>query len=87
MKLEEARKRIDAADEELVALFLERMTLSGEIARAKAEKGLDVLDPAREEKVLERVAAQSGDMAGYTVDLYLKILELSKAYQRTILSE
>ena len=87
MKLEEARKRIDAVDEELVTLFLERMTLSGEIARAKAEEGLAVFDPEREEKVLERVAAQSGDMGSYTAGLYRTIFELSKAYQRTILPE
>ena len=51
------RDRIDAVDEQLTALFAERMAIAAEIGRYKRRHGLPVLDAARETQKLEAAAA------------------------------
>ena len=51
------RAAIDALDERFIGLFAERMALCEDVARCKAESGAGVVDPAREQAVLQRVAA------------------------------
>lgn len=55
-RLEELRQRILELDEALVELVEERRALVLEIGRLKAERGLPVLDPAREAAVVRRAA-------------------------------
>jgi chorismate mutase-like protein len=55
--LEELRRRILEVDEALVDLVRERRALVLEIGKVKGEKGLPVLDPAREASVVRRAAA------------------------------
>ena len=54
--LENIRKQIDAVDEQLSALFEQRMECCREIAAFKAEHGLSIGDPAREEEVVRKGA-------------------------------
>ncbi|MCR5134163.1 MAG: chorismate mutase [Clostridiales bacterium] len=82
MKIEDARKKIDALDTQIVDLFCERMNASCEIAKVKAADGLDIYNPVREREILDKVAAQHEDMELYTNRLYQTIFELSRAYQR-----
>ncbi|QTA87737.1 prephenate dehydratase [Desulfonema magnum] len=49
------RNTIDEIDEKLVRLINERLEVALEIGRAKAQKGAQVLDSAREYRVLKRV--------------------------------
>ena len=55
-RLEELRTRIRAVDEELITLVGRRRDLVLEIAEAKEELGLPVLDPSQEARVVRRAA-------------------------------
>lgn len=55
-QLERLRREISAVDEELVRLLGRRLELASEIGRLKAERGLPVLDPGREARVVRRAA-------------------------------
>ena len=82
MDLSETRKSIDAVDSELVRLFVERMSLSAQVADYKKENHLPIHVPAREREILQDVAEKAGtDMANYTRVLYSLIFELSRSYQ------
>lgn len=54
-RLDELRQRIDALDEQLVALLSRRAECALEIGRVKKDAGLDVYQPAREVEVLAHV--------------------------------
>ncbi len=56
MNLDDLRLRIDAIDDEILALLERRADVVAGVARAKAEAGLAAYDPARERAVLERLA-------------------------------
>ncbi len=58
-RLEELRKRIIAADDEIIRLIGERRDLVLEIGHIKEALGLPILDPAREARVVRRVAERS----------------------------
>lgn len=49
MDLNAVRERINAIDDQIVDLFVERMKASADVASAKAEKNLPVLDLRREQ--------------------------------------
>ena len=83
MDLEEQRKKIDAIDDQLIALLEQRMRTAEEIARIKQAEGLAVTDPLRERRLLDRIMEKSSaDMAGYNRILWNSILEMSKDHQR-----
>lgn len=87
MDLHTARVRINAIDTKMVELFAERMRAAAEIAAAKAEQGLPVLDAGREEQVLERVTEQAGEtLAPYIRTLYQTMFAVSRDYQAALLS-
>ena len=86
MELGDYRDRIDEIDRRMVELFARRMEVSAEIARYKAEKGLAVRDPRREEEKLQAVAEASPEaIREYTARLYTVMMELSRSYQARIL--
>lgn len=58
--LDELRRRIDAIDEELVALLSARAECALEIGREKKAAGLDIYQPAREADVLAHVQQVNG---------------------------
>ena len=58
-QLEKLRERIIAVDDEIIQLIGERRDLVLEIGRFKEALGLPVLDPAREARVVRRVAERS----------------------------
>ena len=85
MELNEIRDRIDAIDDELVALFTRRMDCSREIGQNKEQNGRPILDHARERAVLNRLTQAAGDeMAPYVRALYSHIFDLSRSYQSSI---
>lgn len=61
-RLEELRDRIIAVDDEIIRLIGERRDLVLDIGRIKESLGLPVLDPAREARVVRRVAERSRDL-------------------------
>jgi chorismate mutase/prephenate dehydrogenase len=58
-RLEELRVRIITVDDEIIQLIGERRDLVLEIGRIKESLGLPILDPAREARVVRRVAERS----------------------------
>ncbi|MHA1730791.1 MAG: prephenate dehydratase [Promethearchaeota archaeon] len=54
-RIEKRRLRIDEIDEKLVELINERARVAAEIGQIKQEVGIGVVDPSREERVLEHV--------------------------------
>lgn len=87
MDLTEIRNKIDEIDSKLLPLFLERMSLSKEVADYKKENGLPVLNRTREREILKKITEQSGDMEQFSHRLYSTIFELSRAYQETLVSD
>lgn len=86
MSIEEARKKIDEIDSELIKLFEERMKTAQQIAEEKKKKNLPVFDKKREEEILEKIGEKcSPEFNNYTTELYEKIFELSKKYQEEII--
>ena len=55
MSLDELRVRIDQINHEMVDLFVERMKVSVDIAKYKAENNLPILDKGRERKILQEM--------------------------------
>lgn len=58
-RLEVLRAAIDETDKELLKLLNQRMELACRVGRIKAEQGLLLFDPGREEAILDRLAAAS----------------------------
>lgn len=81
-KLEDLRKELDAIDEKLTALYLERLRVSREIGELKKENGTPVKDPAREAEILEKLSAAAGDDAPAVKKLYETVFETSRDIQK-----
>lgn len=79
------RDEIDRVDRELIKLVARRLHRSVEIARIKAEKGLPMRSPAREEELLLE-ARRDGEALGvdpdYVEALMTLVLDHSRAAQR-----
>ena len=87
MELKDVREQIDQLDRELVELFVRRMNCSAQVAEYKRNHHMQVLDPARERALLDKVSELAGEeFEEYTRTLYSTILSLSRSYQHTRLS-
>ena len=88
MELNEIREKIDAIDDQLVALFSDRMNLAAQVAEIKKAQNLPIYVPAREREILQEVATKAGpEMANYARVLYSMLFELSRSYQRKLNTE
>lgn len=88
MELNEARERIDGIDRQMLELFAERMENVESIAEYKLQKGLPILDPAREAALLDRAALVAGGrFADCTRELMASMLEISRLYQTKLMAE
>ena len=86
MELSEIRTKIDAVDDQLLELFLERMALSEEVAAYKNEHHLPILNKAREREILAKVAQRAGDKERYAYHLYSTLFELARSRQAELIS-
>ncbi len=86
MELKDYREQLDKLDGELLKLFTERMQIAAQIAGLKKEKGIPVLDVARERQKLLDVEAQVPEELGeYAVSLFSLLMELSRSSQNRLL--
>ena len=85
--LTQCRTELDAIDQQLVALFEERMRVARDVALYKHENNLSILDAAREDAVLQsRAALVTEDVLRQpTVTLFREIMRLSREEQRRTL--
>lgn len=83
MELSEIRPQLDAVDNELLDLFLKRMSLIDKVADAKRrDPSKPLYDPAREREILMRIREKAGSEYGDAAhQLFRMILELSRARQ------
>ena len=86
MELSEIRTKIDAVDDQLLALFLERMELSEQVAAYKNERHLPILNKQREREILAKVTQKAGDKERYAYHLYSTLFELGRSRQAELIS-
>jgi chorismate mutase len=58
-RIRELRSRVDQVDRELIRILNERARIVQEIVAIKAERGLPLFDPKREEEIFRRVAEEN----------------------------
>lgn len=87
MDLTEIRNLIDEIDKQITELFCRRMDLVRDVAAYKIENNMPVLRPEREKALLEKVRELADDdYKDYTVELFEKMMELSRSMQEKIIS-
>ena len=82
-KLEEARRIINEVDSKMAELFVKRMRAAEMVYEHKKEFGLPILDPKREDAVIESNSALVEDevLKGYYIDYLKHVMSVSRAYQ------
>ena len=87
MELKDYREQLDRIDDQLAALFKQRMETVKQVADYKREHNTPVLNAGRERDILYRVTGLCGEeLQEYTKILYSTLLELSRDYQEDRLS-
>ena len=86
MELSEIREKINVVDDQLLALFLQRMELSEAVAAYKNEHHQPILNKQREREILAKVTEKSGDKERYAYHLFSTLLELSRSRQAELIS-
>ena len=86
MELSEIREKINAVDDQLLYLFLQRMDLSEEVAAYKNEHHQPILNKQREREILAKVAEKSGDRERFSYHLFSTIFELSRSRQAELIT-
>lgn len=88
MDLKDYRNKLDTIDGKILALFRERMETVEAIAAYKKAHDLPVLAPGREQEILDRVRAASGEtLAPYAAQLFETLMSLSREYQKTMMDD
>ncbi|HEX3026694.1 MAG TPA: prephenate dehydratase domain-containing protein [Clostridia bacterium] len=85
MILDEAREEIDKIDSQIMKLFSQRMDAVKIVGEIKKSQGLSVLQPERENQLLERIRENAREeYVYYSVALYKFLMDLSRTAQREI---
>ena len=87
-KLEKARMLINEADKGIAELFCKRMDAARLVAEYKMERGLPILDEARENAVIAKNSAliEDEELRAYYVNFIKYTMELSRAFQHKLIS-
>ena len=88
-ELRQYRDQIDIIDRQLAELFQQRMDVVDGVGRYKLERGIPVLDAAREREVLAAKAALARDegMSADLAALFENIMAISRRRQRKLVRE
>ena len=80
------RERIDALDEQIVALLNERATCALQIGEIKRETGMPIYQPGRERDVLDHVrGVNAGPLDGDAVKrLFERIIDEARRLEREV---
>ena len=82
MQLEDLRKEIDAIDDQIAALYVNRMAVAKKVGELKAEKGLHTENSLREKEIINRVTdVMSDDIKLFGKQIFEGLFDTSKAYQ------
>lgn len=87
MDLNNIREDIDHVDAELTRLLEKRLNLVCQVAAFKKLHQLPVLDEKREQRLLEKIAAQieNPEFSDTIIDTYKQILKNSRDFQTKML--
>lgn len=86
--MENYRAEIDRIDDQIVALYSERMQLSAKIADYKKQNSLPIYDPKRERDKLNNIIEKTPEeIKSYIPLLYSNIFELSRSYQNKLIGK
>ncbi len=82
-KLSIAREEIGKVDREIASLFERRMNAVRMVSEYKIEHGLPILDPAREEALIERNSSyiENDEIRSYYVDFLRNTMKVSRQFQ------
>lgn len=81
LELSEIREEINEIDEQMLKLFLQRMECSAKVAAYKVEHNMPVYNGAREQEILDKISAKSGEYGDSARLLYSTIMNISRALQ------
>lgn len=81
MELNELRTQINQIDDEILSLFLRRMELAAQVGAYKREHDLPILQPQREQEILDTVSRKAGALGCYARELFVTLMALSKQFQ------
>ena len=83
MDLQQLRNCIDGIDKDILELFIKRMNVCRDIAEYKRLNNLPVLQSGREQQVIDRIRALTGDseLEAGTAALFTSIMDISKILQ------
>jgi len=87
-KLDKARRIINEVDAKMAELFVQRMKAAETVAEYKKERGLGILDAAREKEVIARNAAMISDekLREYYISFLKDTMAVSRAYQARLMN-
>ena len=86
MELSDIREKINAVDDQLLELFLQRMDLAEEVAAYKNERNLPILNKTREREILAKVMEKAGEQREhYAYHLFSTLMELSRSRQAELI--
>jgi chorismate mutase/prephenate dehydratase len=81
--IDDARKKINAIDAEMIKLFEERMAAVLDVLKYKKEHNLAVFDSKREEEIINKNISllQNDKLKEYYLEFFNAVLSSSKKYQ------
>ena len=86
--LQDLRGEIDAIDRQMVELFRRRMDVTARVGQYKRERGIPVLDQARERQVLQNKGELAGEeLRPAVITLYQTVMALSRRQQRDLMGQ
>ncbi|MCC8023290.1 MAG: chorismate mutase [Clostridiales bacterium] len=85
MDLSQLREEINAIDDQIAELVVKRLDVNQQVAAYKIEHDLPVLQPDREQAVLDRAAAKSGDYADALRLVFATLMDMGRATQHRII--
>ena len=88
-KLEEARQVINQVDEEMIKLFIKRMTAVKQVAEYKLENKLPVLDSSREGEIKAKnlKILNNAELEKFYLEFFDGVLRSSKDYQYDLIED
>lgn len=81
MNLEEARKEINAINDQMLELFIRRLELSEKIGEDKRKRGIPILDENREKEILEKMKGKSENFSKEVEEFFQFLFKISKKRQ------